>query len=374
MSALRGEAATSREEGGALMTTRTKPKDVFGAYGCIPRNWHPAYGRVSFYAHSITKAILEQVDDYSDLSIPTDGDWKTSLCRSLRIAGPERRNAKVAMESLLKARLMRVEAGRVRVLLVPDPELAEQPADVSRPCPVPCSVPCSVPVSVPLSVFDSDSTQAVENTHFTSRQLLSNSVSEPARAHTHETSPSPTPMPLRRRGHPMHSEPPPEARKATVPPTPPKPTLEDQLLQVWQGAVFGRLGRTPSASDQARAGAAQVAEWLRANVRDGESPLAVFQAALQRYLAETAESLLRNSYPLSWLVDRLAGYTTSVKPVAKVAPEPPKKKYTGSNDTNKLQRLYPNPLGPGYAMLTRDQLLEARARLAAQSGQVAHGV
>jgi len=120
----------------------------------------------------------------------------------------------------------------------------------------------------------------------------------------------------------MHSEPPPEAWKPVVPPAPRKPSLEALLLQTWQGAVFTRLGRTPPASDQARAGAAQVAGWLRDNVRGGEEPLVVFQAALKQYLAEPSESLAKNAFPLSWLTDRMTGYTAKkpVKPPAKTNP------------------------------------------------------
>lgn len=153
--------------------TRAKPKDVFGTYGCVPRRWHARYGRVSFYARSIAVGILAEVDDFSDLSIATDGEWQTSICRTLRISGPERRNAKSAMTALLKAGLIRVEPGRVRVLLVPDEAADELPdAQPERPVPrsVPCPVPSSVPVSVPSPVLDSDLSQVPENTQNTSRQ------------------------------------------------------------------------------------------------------------------------------------------------------------------------------------------------------------
>lgn len=85
------------------------------------------------------------------------------------------------------------------------------------------------------------------------------------------------------------------------------------------------MGREPGETVSTRIGAAKTVEWLLANVREDEEPLAVFQAALKLYLEDPAPSLWNNAYPLGWIVDRLPSLTATkeqsvVKPPKPVRP------------------------------------------------------
>lgn len=96
-----------------------------------------------------------------------------------------------------------------------------------------------------------------------------------------------------------------------------EPALEDQILTAWKRAVFEKTTRTPASSKPALAGASEVAAWLRANVRENETPLGAFQVALKLYVAEDKKSLVDASWPLKWLTERLPGYLAAKQSAAK---------------------------------------------------------
>lgn len=97
-----------------------KPKDAFGRYGCVPRDMHPAWQRVSYFARALGRDLFSQVDDFQSMSIATSGDWKSSLCLTLCVnGGNDRRNAKRALDELEAASLIAVEERRVLLFLEP---------------------------------------------------------------------------------------------------------------------------------------------------------------------------------------------------------------------------------------------------------------
>lgn len=111
-----------------------KPKDAFGRYGCVPREMHPAWQRVSYFARALGRDLISRVDDFDTMRIETSGEWRTSLCLTLSINGPERRNAKAALDSLASAGLLQAFDGFVviglqpvcsRSVSVPDPDLSQ---------------------------------------------------------------------------------------------------------------------------------------------------------------------------------------------------------------------------------------------------------
>jgi hypothetical protein len=91
-------------------------------------------------------------------------------------------------------------------------------------------------------------------------------------------------------------------------------SLEDQILTAWKSAVHTKTLRTPGSTKQATDGAAEVAKWLRENVRENETPLSAFQVALKQYVEDDKDSLRKASWPLKWLVERLPAYLAAKQP------------------------------------------------------------
>jgi len=96
-----------------------KPKDAFGRYGCVPREMHPAWQRVSYFARALGRDLISRVDDFDTMRIETSGEWRSSLCLTLCINGPERRNAKGALDALVAAGLLQTFDGFVVIGLQP---------------------------------------------------------------------------------------------------------------------------------------------------------------------------------------------------------------------------------------------------------------
>lgn len=135
-----------------------RPKDAFGRYGCVPRDMHPAWQRVSYFARALGRDLISRVDDFDSMRIETSGEWRTSLCLTLCINGPERRNAKGALDSLAEAGLLQTFDGFVVIGLQPL---------------------CTRSVSVPVP----DSTQVTETPQVTSdSKLVSKQVERAAPA------------------------------------------------------------------------------------------------------------------------------------------------------------------------------------------------
>jgi hypothetical protein len=103
---------------------------------------------------------------------------------------------------------------------------------------------------------------------------------------------------------------------------PAEPTLEDQILTAWKFAVHTKTLRTPGSTKLATDGAAEVAKWLRDNVRGDETPLSAFQVALKLYVAEDKKSLVDSAWPLKWLTERLPGYLAAKQPEQRTVRNP----------------------------------------------------
>lgn len=214
-----------------------KPKDAFGRYGCVPREMHPAWQRVSYFARALGRDLISRVDDFDTMRIETSGEWRSSLCLSLCINGPERRNAKAALHGLVDAGLLAVGDGFVTVGLQPlgSCSAVGRQSVGSR----------SVSVPVP------DSNQVVENTQVTSdsKQAIK-AIEASERARARESS--------ARFEKPPVGEAPPELPKPTANPP--------SWLRVWQlfaehrgldPLQLGHPGRQQEAL-QSIAGAAEV--------------------------------------------------------------------------------------------------------------------
>lgn len=101
------------------MSMRTKPSEVFGAYGTRPTDLHGDWYRVSFHARLIGMELIALCKDPADLRLPVGDDWRETLCAKMCVSGPDRRNAKAAMDKLVAAGFLRLEGGFACVSLVP---------------------------------------------------------------------------------------------------------------------------------------------------------------------------------------------------------------------------------------------------------------
>ena len=98
---------------------RTKPSEVFGAYGTRPVDLHGDWYLVSHYARLIGMELIAICKDPSDLRLPVGSDWAETLCAKMCVSGADRRNAKAAMTKLVGAGFLHPEDGFVRITLVP---------------------------------------------------------------------------------------------------------------------------------------------------------------------------------------------------------------------------------------------------------------
>lgn len=97
-----------------------RPKEAFGTFACIPAELHPDWvAKISLQARLIGIYIISKCKDPSDLRVPVGTDWKDSLCTTLAISGPDRRNAKASMQQLADRGFLSVEGSSVSVNLVP---------------------------------------------------------------------------------------------------------------------------------------------------------------------------------------------------------------------------------------------------------------
>jgi hypothetical protein len=139
-----------------------KPKDAFkGGYGCVPRQMHTAWQRVSYLARALGRDLLSRVDDFETMRISTSGEWMSSLCLLLQVnGGNDRRIAKSALAQLVQHGLISVGDGFVTVNQEPI-KRSECSRDVS-----PMSVVCLSGVS--------GTTEVPENTQvtFDSKQAI----------------------------------------------------------------------------------------------------------------------------------------------------------------------------------------------------------
>lgn len=99
------------------------------------------WARVSHYAYCLGKELHHR--QWSNgtrpphLRIDPDG-WEESLCRTMQVRGPDRRNAKKVLRSLRAAGLLEVRDGFARVLMTPDEVSDRVPlGSLSAPSPHP---------------------------------------------------------------------------------------------------------------------------------------------------------------------------------------------------------------------------------------------
>lgn len=159
-----------------------KTRDKLGRFGCVPLDLHPAWYELGWSSRALGMALFAHVTDRDAMTIEVAADWRTSLCKMLRIGGQDRRYVKPAMDELVRAGLLTVGDGKVTV--------NRAPCVLSE---------CSVSAQWMLrecSVDASKSTQAPVNTQHTHPQKEekdqnreSESARVPARTHTRERIP-----------------------------------------------------------------------------------------------------------------------------------------------------------------------------------------
>lgn len=229
-------------------------------------------------------------------------DWRASLCQQMGIGGRDRPTTRALMADLQVDGLMTVVSGFVHVQFHPNqgapgttelvPELVGEGSARGS---------TGVQPGVRQESYPSDLSVDNHSDRFlqTDRQK-----EEKERGRAREDF-----VPARR---PV-GEPPADFVETFQEPDP-EPKLEDQILNAWKRAVHDKTTRTPGSTKLATDGAAEVAAWLRENVRGDETPLSAFQVALKLYLAEDKESLVKASWPLKWLTERLPGYLAAKQP------------------------------------------------------------
>lgn len=162
------------------------PKEALGRYGCVPLDPHPDWvSKLSFHARLIGERLIALCKDYGDLRLEVGEDWRESLCALLMVAGPDRRNAKVAMQTLADKGFLTVDSCAVAIHLVPVRKRLEASTSEAKSAIVPHeSGSTSDPLRIHLgSTPDPDSTQVRGNTEVENRSLLIN-LEKSARAHT----------------------------------------------------------------------------------------------------------------------------------------------------------------------------------------------
>lgn len=160
-----------------------KPKEVFrGGYGCVPRQMHTAWQRVSYLARAIGRDLIAHIDDFGSMRLQISGEWRSSLCLLLQVnGGNDRRSAKLALDQLAAAGLITVGDGFVTIHLTPAmrPACAPDDAGMSPAC---ARDVAGVSSSCAAGVFESN--QDPENTQVTSdsKQAIEASKLSDARA------------------------------------------------------------------------------------------------------------------------------------------------------------------------------------------------
>jgi hypothetical protein len=286
----------------------TKASAVFGRYGTRPLDLHGDwYSKVSFYARCVGMELIAHCKDPGDLRLPVGDDWRETLCGKMSVTGPDRRNARGAMDALVKAGFLHHEGAFARLTL--EPERAHfgstsVPVEIhsgSTPDPLRFqfgSSPVPLPVEHAEIVENESASREGVKQEREGGEPLPEEVPEPEQF-----------IPARR---PL-GEPPPGFVDAYREPEQPKVlSLADRILCAWKDAVGVKLGKTPGSTKRVADSAAEIAEWLVQNPTDGLEPLAAFQAALKQYLAD--EKLRARAWPINWLLDRMPGYLAAKQP------------------------------------------------------------
>jgi len=106
---------------------------VFGRYGTRPLDLHGDwYTAVGYYPRMVGMDIISHCKDPADLRLPVGADWRESLCGKLAITGTDRRQAKAAMDSLVKAGFLHHEGTFARISLEPEVHTVGSPLEHLR--------------------------------------------------------------------------------------------------------------------------------------------------------------------------------------------------------------------------------------------------
>lgn len=280
----------------------TKASAVFGRYGTRPLDLHGDwYTKVSFYARLVGMDLIAHCKDPGDLRLPVSSDWRETLCGKLAVPGADRRNARGAMDALVKAGFLHHEGAWARISL--EPEMLHSG---STPDPVAIH---SGSTSVPLPFQSGSTSDPLPSQPSEIIEPEASSREEGRKEREGESEPAPEIFIPERR--PV-GEPPPGFVDTYQEAPKPLP-LHDQILTAWKRAVGDKLGKTPGSTKRVADSAAEIAEWLGENVEEeDESPLEAFQVALKQYVSD--EKLRAHAWPLNWLLDRMPGYLADKQP------------------------------------------------------------
>lgn len=308
----------------------SRSKAISYPFDALPSDIAPEWLALPFQTRSLGPALWVLGGGEP---IPVIDEWAPFLCMQLRIGGKERPNIVQALYRLQTRGLLVVKDGFATVLLRVCQLAASRPTTVRAPsagCPQGVRAPSA---GTPQGVREES---AASNTSESLNSNLTKRVKKEIKERESEADERqeifiPARAPL--------GEPPPGFvdRDET------EPTLEQRILAAWRKGVSDKGGGQPPETQRALAGAKDVADWLRENVRENETPLSAFQAALKLYLADEKPALRRASWPLGWLVERLPGYR---------APEPKPEQQSVSSPTHRVW------VAPDYAQENR----EAEAR------------
>lgn len=310
----------------------------------FPRKLHPGWAGRSHASLGLCLRLWMLADGQP---IQVHGaDWRASLCQQMGIGGRDRPTTRALMADLQTDGLMAVSGGFVTVIFHP----GQSPEESSRsttgvveglsrgstgvqPGVGEESDPIDLSVQNRLGQILQTDRQTEETEERDAALELEDFEDE-------EEEPEPEPLRLFRT--PLGEPPPDFADRDET-----EPTLQDRIISAWRRGVSDKGGGQPADTKLARLGAAEVAKWLHENVRENETPLSAFQAALKLYLAEDKPGLRKNSWPLAWLVERLPGYRA---PAPK--PEAPK----SNNPTHQVWK------APDYEAEMRDSYDPERIR------------
>lgn len=267
----------------------------------VPRKRHPGWIGLKHSSGQFLFAPLFEIAEGAP--IPIHGsDWRVWLCRIWCLSGKARSPVCKALDELAERGVIAVGEGFLSVLFRPEDEHKE---GAQRPKP---SLQKEHSGSEKEHVSPNSgrhSDLSVENN--STLKIQTDRQNRKTERETERAHASGFRRPV--------GEPPPNFVETFHEPDP-EPTLEEQIIKLWRGAVYAKLTKWPGSTKQVATGASEVAAWLRENVRDGSAPLSDFQAALKLYIADDKESLRKNTWPLSWLVERLPGYLAPAAPSA----------------------------------------------------------